>query len=112
MAVALWIRGALVPVIVEVKFPATVALHEIVEEPDPIVLVGLNDPQVRPGGAMMVKVTVPVNPLTAAIVTVEVGDWPALTDVGDVAVIVKSWNRRTTVAECSRDPLEPDIVRV
>ena len=88
------------------------ALHEMVEEPDAIMLVGLNDPQVRPGGVVMVKVTVPVNPLTGAIVTVEVGDWPALTAAGDVAVIVKSWNRRTTVAECSRDPLEPDIVRV
>ena len=88
------------------------ALHEIVEEPGPIVLVGLNDPQVRPGGVVMVKVTVPVNPLTAPTVMVEVGDWPALTAVGDVAVIVKSWNRRTIVAECSRDPLEPDIVRV
>ena len=50
------------------------ALHEIVEEPDPIVLVGLNDPQVRPGGVVMAKVTVQVNPLTAATVMVEVGD--------------------------------------
>jgi hypothetical protein len=75
-------------------------------------LVGLNEPQVRPGGALMLKVTVPVNPLTAATVTVEVDDWPALTGAGDVAVIVKSWNRRRTVAECSRDPLEPVIVSV
>ena len=88
------------------------ALHEMVEEPDAIMLVGLNDPQVRPGVVVMVKVTVPVNPLTAAVVTVEVVDWPTLTAAGDVAVIVKSWNRRTIVAECSRDPLEPDIVRV
>ena len=58
------------------------------------------------------RVTVPVNPLIPATVTVEVGDWPALTAAGDVALMVKSWNRRTTVAECSRDPLEPVIVSV
>jgi len=92
--------------------PATAALHETEAEPDAIMLVGLNDPQVRPGGVVMLKVTLPANPLTAATVTVEVGDWPALTAAGDVAVMVKSWNRRTTVAECSRDPLEPVIVRV
>jgi len=84
----------------------------MVTEPDAIMLVGLNDPQVRPGGVVMVKVTVPVNPLPAATVPVEVGDWPALTAAGDVAVIVKSWNLSRTVAECSRDPLEPDIVSV
>jgi len=81
-------------------------------EPDAIMLVGLNDPQVRPGGGVIVKVTVPANPLTATTVTVDVGDWPALTGAGDVAVMVKSWNRRTTVAECNRDPLEPVIVSV
>jgi len=92
--------------------PATVALHDTVVEPDAIMLVGLNEPQVRPREVLMLKVTVPVNPLTAAAVTVEVDDWPALTGAGDVAVIVKSWNRRTIVAECDRDPLEPVIVRV
>lgn len=92
--------------------PATVALHEMVAEPEAIMLVGLNDPQVRLGGAVTLKVTVPVNPLIAATVTVEVGDWPALTAAGDVALMVKSWNRRTTVAECTRDPLEPVIVSV
>jgi hypothetical protein len=84
----------------------------MVAEPEAIMLVGLNDPQVRLGGAVTLRVTVPVNPLIAAIVTVEVGDWPALTAAGDVALMVKSWNRRTTVAECSRDPLEPVIVSV
>ena len=92
--------------------PATVALHETVADPDAIMLVGLNDPQARPRGVVMLRVTVPANPLTATTVTVDVGDWPALTAAGDVAVIVKSWNRRTIVAECSRDPLEPVIVSV
>ena len=92
--------------------PVTVVLHETEAEPDAIMLDGLNEPQVRPGGAVMLKVTVPANPLTAATVTVDVGDWPALTGAGDVAVMVKSWNRRRTVVECNRDPLEPVIVRV
>jgi hypothetical protein len=47
----------------------------------------------------MLKVTVPANPLTAAIVTVEVGDWPALMGAGDVALMAKSWNRKATIAE-------------
>ncbi len=84
----------------------------MVAEPEAIMLVGLKEPQVRLGGAVTLKVTVPANPLTAATVTVEVDDWPALTAAGDVEVMVKSWNRRTTVAECSRDPLEPVIVSV
>ena len=67
-------------------------------EPEPVTLFGMNDPQDRPSEGEMVKVNVPVNPLTAVTVTVEVGDWPASTAAGDVAVIVKSWNRRTTVA--------------
>ena len=68
--------------------------------------------EVRPGDGVFVKVTVPAKPFTAATVTVEVGDWPALTPEGDVAATVKSWNRRTAVAECDREPLEPVIVSV
>ncbi len=70
--------------------PATVALHETVVEPDAVMLVGLNDPQVRPRDGVMLKVTVPANPFTAATETVEVEDWPALTAAGEVAVMVKS----------------------
>ena len=88
------------------------ALHDTTAEPDAIMLVGLNEPQIRPGGVVTLNVTVPANPLTATTVTVDVGDWPALTAAGDVAVMVKSWNRKTIVVECSRDPLEPVIVSV
>jgi len=84
----------------------------MVAMPEAIMLVGLNEPQVRPREGVTLNVTVPVNPFTAATVTVEVDVWPALTAAGDVAVIVKSWNRRTTAEECSRDPLEPVIVSV
>ena len=38
----------------------------------------------------MLNVTAPANPLTGATVTVEVVDWPALTAVGEVVVMVKS----------------------
>ena len=92
--------------------PATVAVHETVAEPELVTLGGLNDPHDRPGGEVMLKVTVPANPLTVATVTVEAGDWPALIGAGEVAVIVKSWNRRTVVAECDKEPLEPVTVRV
>ena len=66
------------------------AVHDTVVEPDAIMLVGLNDPQVRPGGGVMLKVTAPANPLTGETVTVEVEDWPALTAAGEVVVMVKS----------------------
>ncbi len=75
------------------------AVHETVAEPEPLTLVGLNDPQDKPGEGVMLNVTVPANPSIVATVAVEAGDWPALTAVGDIAAIVKSWNRRMVVAE-------------
>jgi hypothetical protein len=60
----------------------------------------------------MVKVTVPANPLTARTATADVADWPAFTGAGEVAVRLKSWNRKVAVAECDREPLVPVIVRV
>lgn len=41
-------------------------------------------------GTVSVKLTVPVNPLTAETVMVEVAETPALTAAGEVAAIVKS----------------------
>jgi hypothetical protein len=90
--------------------PAIVALHETVAEPEPARLVGVKGPQVRTVTGAMLNVTVPANPLAAATVIVEVGDCPTLTGMGDVAVIVKSWNRRITKVECSREPLVPVTV--
>jgi hypothetical protein len=46
---------------------------------------------VRPDGVLSVSETVPVNPLSAVIVIVEVADWPRLTAAGEVAVMLKSW---------------------
>ena len=92
--------------------PATVALHDTTAEPDAIMLVGLNEPQIRPGGVVTLSVTVPANPLTATTVTVDVGDWPALTAAGDVADIVKSRNWKRAVTGWTREPLVPVMVRV
>lgn len=88
------------------------ALHDTVAEPEPVILVGANDPQVKPVGGVMLKTTVPRNPLIAATVTVEVADCPAFTAAGVVALIEKSWNLKRAVAEWDRDPLEPVSVRV
>ena len=71
---------------------------------------GLITPQLRPTGAVSLKLTVPVKPFTAAIVIVEVADTPALTAAGEVAVTVKSVTANVAVAERVRVPLVPVIV--
>ena len=63
-------------------------------------------------GTVSVRLTVPVNPLTADTVIVEVADTPALTAAGEVAEIVKSVTVNVAVVECDRVPLVPVIVRV
>ena len=55
-----------------------------------VTLVGVIAPQVKLAGTVSVRLTVPVNPLTAATVIVEVADVPTVTEAGDVAEIVKS----------------------
>lgn len=83
----------LVPVTVTVKVPLTVAVHDRVEVPDPVTLVGVSV-QVMPVVGLLdeVRLTTPANPLTAVIVMVEVPAWLTLTGtlVG-LAAIVKSW---------------------
>jgi len=70
--------------------PAFVALHKTVAVPDPTMLLGLIDPQVRPDGIVSVRDTVPVNPLSEETVIVDVVDWPALTADGELADMEKS----------------------
>lgn len=79
--------------------PATVALHETVAVPELVTLVGEIAPQVRPDGTVSVRLTVPVNPLTAVMVIVEVADVPTVTAAGDDAAIVKSVTVKVAVAE-------------
>ena len=53
-----------------------------------VTLVGVIAPQVKFAGTVSVRLTVPVKPLTAATVIVEVAETPALTAAGAVAAIV------------------------
>ena len=63
-------------------------MHDSVEVPEPVTLVGLTEHDVL----LVARLTTPENPFTAVTVIVEVAAVPALTvtDVG-LAVIVKSW---------------------
>lgn len=105
-------RVPLVPVIVRVYVAATVELHATVAVPELVTLVGVIAPQVRFVGTVSVKDTVPVNPLTAVTVMVDVAEVPTVTAAGDVAEMVKSRTVNVAVVECDRVPLVPVIVRV
>jgi hypothetical protein len=96
-------------VIVTLKVPAVGELHPRVAVPELVMLPGVIAPQVRPEGTVSVNDTVPVKPLTAATVIVEVRVEP-LMPVGEVAAIVKSVTVNVAVAECVRVPLVPVIV--
>jgi hypothetical protein len=88
-----------VPVIVRLYLPALVELHETVAVPELVTLVGNSAPQLRPEGATSVRLTVPVKPLTAVKVIVEVAELPIVTAAGEVADIVKSVTVKVTVVE-------------
>lgn len=62
-------------------------------------LVGLIVPQVRLVGTVSVRLTVPVNPLRAETVMVEVAEAPTATAVGEVAEMLKSVTVKVAVAE-------------
>ncbi len=89
-----------------------VELQDTVAVPEFVMLVGVIAPQVRFAGTVSVRATVPVKPLTAVIVIVEVAETPALTAAGEVAAIVKSVTVKVAVVEWVRVPLVPVIVRV
>ena len=80
--------------------------------PEFVTLEGVIAPQVKLAGTVSVKVTVPVKPLSAAIVIVEVADTPALTAAGEVAEIVKSVTVNVAVVEWDSVPLVPVTVNV
>ncbi len=89
-----------------------VELHETVAVPEFGTLRGVIAPQVRLAGTVSVRLTVPVNPLTAATVIVEVAEVPTVTAAGEVADMVKSVTAKVAVVECDSVPLVPVIVRV
>lgn len=76
VAVVEWVIAGvvLVPVMESVKVPAVEDEHETVAVPDPVTLVGVMAPQVRPAGGVSVKLTTPANPFCAVTVIVEVAD--------------------------------------
>jgi hypothetical protein len=115
VAVAVWTVEPLVPVIVTTNEPGVVDVHARVAVPDPVTLVGVMVPHVRPEGTVSVRATVPVKPLSAVIVMVEVALAPALTVDGDVAAIEKSAafvKVNVAAVVCDREPLVPVIVTV
>jgi len=77
-----------------------------------VMLVGLMAPQVRLAGTVSVRLTVPVNPLRAVTVMVEVAETPALTAAGEVAAMLKSVTVNVALVEWLKVPLVPVIVRV
>jgi hypothetical protein len=78
--------------------------------PELVTLAGVIAPQVRLAGTVSVRLTVPVKPLTAVTVIVEVAVVPAWTAAGEVADIVKSVTVKVAVVECESVPLVPVIV--
>jgi len=96
VAIAEWDSVPLVPVTVTVKAPAVLELHDTVAVPEPDTLLG-DTAQTSAVGAVVVRLTVPVNPLTLVTVTVEAAFVvpSAGAAPGADALIVKSttWNR-------------------
>ena len=89
-------RNPLVPVRMTWTIPVDVNVHERVEAPEPVMLVGVTEQNVL----LVVRPTTPPKPLTAAMVIVDV---PAaftftVTLVG-LAEIVKSWTANVRITE-------------
>jgi hypothetical protein len=61
-------------VTVRVNVAAVVDEQATVAVPDPVTLVGVIAPQVRPAGGVSVRLTTPANPFRAVIVIVEDAD--------------------------------------
>jgi hypothetical protein len=112
VAVVPWLSEPLAALIVTVKLPGLEELHVSVAVPEPVILLGLILPQVRPVGIVSVNPTVPVKPFTALIVMVEVAVWLVLTAAGEVALMVKSCgalNVKVALVACVSEPLVPAI---
>jgi hypothetical protein len=108
VAVAECDKVPLVPVMTTAKVPE-LAVQVSVAVPELVTLVGVIAPQVNPAGILSVSDIVPVNPLTAVMVIVEVRLEPTLPE-GEVAAIVKSVTVKAAVAECDNVPLVPVTV--
>lgn len=72
------------------------ALHETMATPEPVMLLGVIEPQVRPGCGAPVRVTSPVNPLRLVMLIVDDTGAPTA-PVGDEANSAKSWKLKVAV---------------
>jgi hypothetical protein len=82
VTLALWVRLPLVPVTVSVYVPAAVVLAVEtlnVEEPEPLTEVGLNEVVTPVGTPLTLSATLPLNPLSAPTLTVELVPPPTVT---------------------------------
>ena len=92
--------------------PAVHALIESVEDPDPATLLG-TAVAVRPVEGVRIRVTVPLNLFSAAMVTTELPVDPArIVMVVGLVVTVKSTTWTLTTAVWVRVPFEPVTVTV
>lgn len=90
-------------------------VQDRVAVPEPVTLLGVIAPQVRPAGTESVRVTVPEKPFRALTVTVDVALAPVLTAAGEVAEIEKSAafaKVKVALAEWDNEPLVPAIETV
>ena len=100
---ALWDNEPFVPVTATLVTPSEAKLHDSVEFPEPVTLVG----EILHDVLFVDRLTRPVNPLTEVTVIVEFAVWPTLIGLGVVAEIVKFGdglrNSVIGVAEASLD---------
>jgi len=74
VAIVTWTKAPLVPIMVSRYIPATFELHDTIAVPDPVIVLELIEPHVKPAGGVSVRVIVPVKPFWAAVVRVELED--------------------------------------
>ena len=84
----------------------------MVAVPEPLTLLGVTEPQIRPEGIVSDIVIVPEKPLSAVVVIVDCPDDPGDTAVGEEALMVKSRKLKVDVVEWLSNPLVPVIVSV
>lgn len=116
-----WVKLPLVPVMVKVRVPVAALFATFtvrVEVPDPVTEVGLKVVVTRAPCPVAVRLTVPVNPFTAPMVTVVEPLAPRRTVMlAGESEMVKfgagaGLTVRLTVVECDKLPLAPVTVKV
>ncbi len=90
VAVAVWVREPLVPVIVTVKGPAVEELQDKVADTEPVTLPGAMALQLRPAGMISVKATLPGKAFRAVTNIVEEAEEPIGAADGKEAASEKS----------------------